>query len=175
MPKISLSLSPESVESAIQQVKAYQREIDKKLEQVCNIVGQRLKELASAGFNGAGYDDVLHEGMKVPDVMVEYRNTSDRSGNNITVVFAIGEEAVFAEFGAGVYYNPNGSPNPLKPAGVVPIGTYGKGYGSRKIWGYYKDGELKLTHGTPASMPMYLALQEIIPQIPQIVREVFSR
>lgn len=170
MPKISLSLSSESVESAIQQVKAYQREIDKKLEQVCDIVGQRLKELVSTGFNGAGYDDVLHEGMKVPDVSVTVK-----SEGGITLVIADGPEAVFAEFGAGVYYNPNGSPNPLKPAGVVPIGTYGKGYGSRKIWGYYKDGELKLTHGTPASMPMYLALQEIIPQIPQIVREVFSQ
>lgn len=124
--------------------------------------------MVQKGFNGAGYDDVLHEGMKVPDVSVTVEND-----DNITLVVAHGKEAVFIEFGAGVYYNPGGG-RPDRPAGIVNIGEYGKGYGKRQIWGYYENGELKLTHGTPASMPMFYAAREIAKQIPEIARDVFK-
>lgn len=169
MPKITLSLNTASIEAAIAQVEKYQLDISKKAKEIQRRVAEQLRELAAEGFNGAIYDDVIHEGMRVPDVSV----TIEPKGEMLVVV-AYGSEAVFAEFGAGVYYNPSGSPHPLQPAGVVPIGTYGKGYGARKIWGYYEDGELKLTHGNPASMPMYLALQAVIKMIPDIAKEVFS-
>jgi hypothetical protein len=54
------------------------------------------------------------------------------------------------------------------------IGGYGKGMGKREIWGFYEDGELRLTHGAPATMPMYRAVQSVIDNLPELARQIFS-
>lgn len=167
--KIKMKLNSASVERALSQVKSYGHSLEDKTERLRKRVAEELADLCREGFNGSVYDDIIHEGTRVPDVKVSI----DDKGQ-ATVVIAHGKEAVFAEFGAGVYYNPSGSPNPLSAPGVVAIGTYGKGRGARQVWGFYEDGELKLTHGTPASMPMYHAIQEISRRLPDIAREVFS-
>ena len=174
MPKtIRVSLNPKSINAAVRQLEDYQKSLLRKAEQIRLKVAGLLKEMVQEGFNGSQYDDVLWEGMKVPDVSV----TVDHK-DNISVVIAHGKEAVFIEFGAGVYYNPSGSPHPSRPPGIVNIGEYGKGYGKRKIWGYYRipgdKDSLVLTHGTPASAPMYFAAKAVAEQIPQIAREVFK-
>ena len=78
------------------------------------------------------------------------------------------------EFGAGVYFNgPEPYPEP-RPAGVSRIGEYGQGKGKQNTWGYYDDGgNLILTHGTPAAMPMYHAERTMEQEIKRIAREVF--
>lgn len=167
--KISMKLNSASIQQAVSQVREYQKDLEAKTDRLRERVAEELARLCEEGFNGAGYDDILLEGMRVPNVDV----TVEKDGK-ITLVIAHGKEAVFAEFGAGVYYNPGGSPNPLTAPGVVAIGTYGKGYGARKVWGYYEEGKLKLTHGTPASMPMYHAIQEVAKRLPDIAKEVFS-
>jgi hypothetical protein len=49
------------------------------------------------------------------------------------------------------------------------------GNGSKQIWGYYADnGDLVLTRGTKATMPMYNASQEIINNVVRIAKEVFN-
>lgn len=171
MPKISMKLNSASVDAALREVQQYGRSLSRKTDELRRRVAQVLSEMVSEGFNGAQYDDVIHEGTRVPDVQVTVSEKGD-----VSVVIAHGKEAVFAEFGAGVYYNgPAGSfPHPNPPAGIVAIGTYGEGRGARKIWGYYDNGELKLTHGTPASMPMYHAVQEIARRLPDIAKEVFA-
>lgn len=88
-----------------------------------------------------------------------------------------GEEILFIEFGAGVHYNgtSGSSQHPKGQENGFLIGTYGMGYGSQQVWGYYADsGELVLTHGTKATMPMYKASQVIIKNVVKIAREVFS-
>lgn len=167
--KINLSLNPDSIESAIKQLEEYRNGLPRKAEQIQIKVSEILERMVSEGFNGAGYDDVISEGMKVPDVSV----TVDHE-DNVSIVIAYGKEAVFIEFGAGVYYNPGGSAHPSRPPGIVNIGEYGKGYGKRQVWGYRENGELKLTHGTPASAPMFFAAKAVVEQIPDIAREVFQ-
>lgn len=167
--KVKMKLNSDSIDRAIAQVRGYQNSLEEKAERLRRRVAEELEALCREGFNGSQYNDVIHEGTKVPDVSVHVEDKG-----KTTVVIADGKEAIFAEFGAGVYYNPGGSPNPLTAPGVVAIGTYGKGRGARQIWGYYEDGELKLTHGTPASMPMYHAIQEVSKRLPEIAREVFS-
>jgi hypothetical protein len=55
------------------------------------------------------------------------------------------------------------------------IGSYGNGNGAKAVWGFKgEDGTLHLTHGVPASMPLYRALQSVVNDIEQIAREVFS-
>ena len=47
--------------------------------------------------------------------------------------------------------------------------------GVQKIWGYYGDsGELILTHGVEAQMPVYKADMEIIQKYTEVARRVFS-
>jgi len=175
MPKIKVEMSPKSLQRTIDSLRQYKASVERKTELLRKRVAEVLKELVETGFNGNIYNDIIHQGMRAPNVDVILNN--EREG--VSVVIADGEEAVFAEFGAGVYYNgPVGSfPHPNRPAGIVAIGTYGKGYGSRQIWGYYdsETGELRLTHGTPASMPMYHAVQEIAKRLPEIAREVFRK
>jgi len=169
MPTIKVSLNGKSIDEAIKQLTEYKDSIPIKLQQLRQRVAEELAEACRSGFNGANGEFILYEGFKVPSVEVY---TED--DENVTLVVANGEEAVFIEFGAGVYYNAGGTPH-SRPPGIVNIGEYGKGYGKRSVWGFYdENGTLKLTHGTPASMPMYYAVKNIVPKIPRIAKEVFG-
>lgn len=170
MAEIKFKLSPDSIEKAIKELRKQKKTLHEKLELLRNRVAEELLREVETGFNGAIYNDILLEGKSVPNVDV-----SLESDGNVTFVVAYGEEAVFAEFGAGVYYNPGGSAHPNRPVGIVEIGEYGKGYGKRKVWGYYDEsGDLKLTHGTPASMPMYHAARRVAEMVPELAREIFK-
>ena len=90
-----------------------------------------------------------------------------------------GREILFIEFGAGVSANypvdVGGTKHPLGDEFGYLIGTYGMGNGAKQVWGYYSEsGELVLTRGTKATMPMYHADQAIILMAEEIIREVFS-
>lgn len=87
-----------------------------------------------------------------------------------------GKDLFFIEFGAGTSYNGDvgSSPHPKGEEFGFTIGSYGKGYGARKVWGYYADsGELVLTRGVKATMPVYSAEMEIISSVLKVAREVF--
>lgn len=172
MKIIKLSLNPDSINDAIKQLADYRNELPRKAEQIKIKVTELLEQLVKDGFDGAFYDDIIYEGFKVASVKVD-----SKPEENVSLVIAYGKEAFFIEFGAGVYYNPGGGPS-NRPPGVVKIGEYGKGYGKREIWGYYEDpfnkDSLKLTHGTPASAPMFYAAKAVAEQIPDIAREVFQ-
>ena len=177
MPQISMSLSADSIEKAIQQLKDYAKKIEVNTADVAKEVAKKLEQNVSKGFNGAPYDYKM-PGRKmeaelgvpsVPDVDVE---TLEESKN--TIVRAHGPQAVFVEFGAGVYFNPTGAPHPARGE-VNAIGTYGHGLGKLTYWRFELDGQTYVTHGTPASMPMYLGTQEIAEQVPKIAKEVFEK
>ena len=88
-----------------------------------------------------------------------------------------GREVLFIEYGSGTYYNTAAgtSPHPLGEQYGYLIGSYGLGNGAKRVWGYYSEsGELVLTRGTKATMPMYHADQAIILMAEEIIREVFS-
>lgn len=89
-----------------------------------------------------------------------------------------GAELLFIEFGSGVYYNGSAgtSPHPKGEEFGYVIGSYGKGHGVQKVWGYYADsGELILTHGVEATMPMYKASLEIAENIVKIAKQIFGK
>lgn len=168
---IRFNLSPSGIGRAISELKAYKQEIRRKTEIFQNRFAQEVANLAQAGFD-ASYLDYHLDGETTPaNVSVDVSNAG-----NTCFVTANGEDAVWIEFGAGVYYNGNAgsSPNPWGEKLGYTIGSYGKGQGKRKVWGYYRDGELILTHGTPATMPMYNALKQACDNIWSIAREVFG-
>jgi len=161
-----------SIDAAVKEIRDYADWVKRKTDELRERVAYFIAKDASTVFNTAVAEDDLWEGAITGsvDVVVE-------DNGNMTLVIANGEDAVFMEFGAGVYYNGavGSSPNPLGPALGFTIGSYGFGYGKKEVWGYTgDDGRLHLTHGTPASMPLYRALQSVVNDIEQIAREVFS-
>ena len=164
--------NPASIDAAVKEIRDYADWVKRKTDELRERVAYFIAKDASAVFNTAVAEDDLWEGAITGsvDVVVE-------DNGNMTLVIANGTDAVFMEFGAGVYYNGavGSSPNPLGAALGFTIGSYGYGQGKKEVWGYMgEDGRLHLTHGTPASMPLYRAVQSVVNDIEQIAREVFS-
>lgn len=166
-----------TLQELVDQVSAYGDGLPEKLRELRRRVALEMAELADDGFGGAWYDDVIGSGMKLPRVEVYIMEKGDAY-----LVIAEGDSVIWQEFGAGVYYNgPAGSsPHPWGAENAFLIGKYGKGNGARKVWGYFdppyaRDEEhLKLTHGTPASKPLYNAYEDVKHMVKDIAREVFG-
>lgn len=168
---ISFGLSEKEIDRALRELADYKQEIIQKAELLRDKVAERLAEEAKTGFSGAVVDDLVKGGQKFAQVDV-----SVDSRGSVTVVVASGEDAVWVEFGAGVYHNgsPGSSPHPNGAELGMTIGGFGKGNGKKKVWGYYEDGEFKLTRGTPARMPMARAVTTVCNDIKEIAKEVFG-
>lgn len=170
--KITIGLSEQDIDRAIREMAQYKTEFLQKVELLREKVADRLAVEAQSGFTGAVVDDLIKRGQKFADVKVSVDNRA-----NLSVVVANGEDAVWVEFGAGVYHNgsPGSSPHPNGAELGFTIGSFGKGNGKKEAWGYYdENNELKLTRGTPATMPMYRAVQTVCNDIQNIAREVFG-
>lgn len=171
--KIKIGLSEQSIDEAIEELARYKQDILKKTELLRDKVAERLAEEANKGFSGAVVDDIVRGGSPRTaqvDVSVDNRGT-------VTVVVASGEDAVWVEFGAGVYHNssPGTSPHPHGAELGMTIGGFGKGNGKKQAWGFYdEDGNLKISRGTPAAMPMTRAVTTVCNEISQIAKEVFG-
>lgn len=170
--KITIGLSEQDIDRALRELAQYKDDFTQKVELLREKVAERLAVEAQSGFTGAVVDDLIKRGQKFADVKVSVDNRA-----NLSVVVANGEDAVWVEFGAGVYHNgsPGSSPHPNGAELGFTIGSFGKGNGKKEAWGYYdEDGELKLTRGTPATMPMHRAVQTVCNDIQNIAREVFG-
>lgn len=170
--KITIGLSEQGIDRAIREMAQYKTEFLQKVELLREKVADRLAVEAQSGFTGAVVDDLIKRGQKFADVKVSVDNRA-----NLSVVVANGEDAVWVEFGAGVYHNgsPGSSPHPNGAELGFTIGSFDKGNGKKEAWGYYdENNELKLTRGTPATMPMYRAVQTVCNDIQNIAREVFG-
>ena len=160
---ITVGVGEKEIDRAIQELKRFKQEFlerEKRLIEGLAEIG--IKE-ASVRFTTAMYDGVN-------DVSVQL----DKNNNGYVIV-AEGKAVAFIEFGAGVYHNGSEPyPNP-RPNGIVGIGEYGEGHGKRKAWGYLdENGELVITRGNPAAMPMWYASEEIKNSVLKVVKEVFS-
>lgn len=160
---ITMGLSSKSIGQAIRELKSFRDSLEVKtkvfLEELAHI---GVKE-ASVRFTTAIYDGVNDSSVTLKPIDGGY------------CIVAEGKAVAFIEFGAGVYHNPGEPyPNP-RPDGIVGIGEYGKGYGKRQAWGFRnEDGELVITHGTPAAMPMWYASEEMRNAIAKKFKEVFG-
>ena len=160
---IPIELNSDSIDNAIKELQVFRDSIQQKKDKL-------LKELAEIGVREASvrFTTAMYDGVNDTDVEL----TSTVNGYAIK---AKGRAVFFIEFGAGVYHN-TGEPYPdPRPEGVVGIGEYGKGHGKRQAWGYKDDsGELVITHGNPAAMPMWYASEEMQNNILKIAKEVFG-
>ena len=168
---IKFSLSEESITSVIKELTNYKNEIIQKSELLRDKIAERISIESQRGFNGAIISDIVNGTAKYADVSVSVEKTG-----TTTLVIVKGEDAVWVEFGAGVYHNGSAgsSPHPKGSELGFIIGGYGYGMGKKNTWGFYEDGELLLTRGAPAKMPMYNALKSACDEISIIAQEVFG-
>ena len=173
---IKVQLTARSIANAIKQLEAYRSRLDRIRERICSDLARIGMEEAKIRFESAQYDGINDAVVTIEPTAKGYQ------------VKASGNSVAFIEFGTGVHYN-RGSSYPLpKPDGIVPIGTYGKGQGSKDSWRYQGDpgtnGVIKIhpktgeewvkTHGNPAQMPMYHALTQMESEVLRIVKEAFA-
>ena len=153
----------------------YKQEILRKTELLREKVAERLADEAKSGFSGAIVDELILKGGQTSPRYAQVDVSVDNRGS-VTVVVASGEDAVWVEFGAGVYHNgsPGSSPHPHGAELGMTIGGFVKGNGKKEVWGFYENGELKLSRGTPAHMPMALAITTVCNDIQSIAKEVFG-
>lgn len=160
-------------------MQAYQDSINQKLEEVVREiakVGLEVveREISKASFT---YDEKGIESGSDTEHNSQIKVTSLRGYAHADLIVE-GRELLFIEFGSGVYYNGSvgSSPHPKGEEFGFLIGSYGQGHGAQKVWGYYNDsGDLVLTHGTRATMPMYNAFLKMYEEAPKIVKRVFGR
>lgn len=159
-----MSLSTKSIGQAIKELKAYRDSLEDRKQQL-------LDELANIGVREASvrFTTAMYDGVNDSEVTLETIENGYR-------IVAEGNAVAFIEFGTGVYHNPTEPyPNP-RPNGIVGIGEYGKGYGKRQAWGFKDEtGELVITHGNPAAMPMWYASEEMRNSILKIAKRVFGK
>lgn len=177
MRTIYCELSKDGVKKAIEEIKQYQREFKARCDLLRQTVAELITQKAQEGFDDSWINWWTPNGalkfLRNADVHVEWENEKGK----VSLVIANGEDAVWCEFGTGVYYNGSAgsSRHPKGEELGLTIGSYGKGYGARETWGFYDaDGLLCLTHGIPATMPMYKAMQSVCQELYTIALEVFS-
>lgn len=160
---IIMDLSVSSIENAIKELKAFRDSIEIKKRSLLKGLGEIGVREASVRFTTAIYDGVNDSDVTLEPISDGY------------CIKAEGKAVAFIEFGAGVYHNPSEPyPNP-RPSGIVGIGEYGKGHGKRQAWGFRDDsGELVITHGNPAAMPMWYASDEMRKAIVKLFKEEFG-
>ena len=160
---IKMSLSTSSINDAIGELKSFRDSIEQKKNRLLEGLATIGIREASVRFSSAMYDGVNDSHVTLMPIPNGY------------AIVATGKAVAFIEFGAGVYHNSSEPYPDPRPAGIVGIGEYGKGYGKRNTW-VYKDeaGEKVFTHGNPAAMPMWYASEEMRSKITQIAKEVFG-
>lgn len=176
--RITIQLSSESIQAAIQQIQDYKTW----LEQKCTELSARLADMGlksaqaiAAGarleyFTLAGKDADGHKTWKKFSVPADVSFKVEPSENGFRIV-AGGDDICFIEFGAGVYHNGAESYPGERPPGIVGIGQYGAGHGMQEWW-WVVD---KLgTNGTPTMKPMWEAAYEMRSRIEEVAREVFT-
>lgn len=156
-----------------QEIEKYEKQKMKQFETYRQKLAEEIGKEAEKMFNASSVDDIIEGGSShSADVTVSVSHSG-----NVSIIVADGEDAVWCEFGAGVYHNGSvgSSPNPYGSQHGLTIGSYGKGKGSQKAWGYFDEsGEIVITRGTVATMPMYNALKSVAGRSISIARKVFK-
>ena len=158
-----MNVGSSSMRDAINELKSFRDSLDAKTNKFLEELAYIGVKEASIRFTTAMYDGINDSSVALKPISGGY------------CIVAEGHAVAFIEFGSGVYHNP-GEPYPdPRPNGIVGIGEYGKGYGKRQAWGFKNEaGEVVITRGNPAAMPMWYASEEMRNAIKKKFVEVFG-
>lgn len=158
MKTITVELSVDSCNKAIEELKKYQKEIKPKLDEVCRRVAEVGRDEALFIINGIR----LQDGNAVERVDVV------PTDNGYKLVME-GEDVYFIEFGTG-----DGVSAHYDVSVPVAWGSWSAEH-SQMLWnkGFWYYDNVRYT-GTTAYMPMYYAERKMREEAPRIVKEVFG-
>ena len=152
-------LDKKSVSSAIRQLKKYKAWVVLKEQQLRERLATLGATVASIQFSRAIYNGTNYVSVRV-----------DNTGS-VAVIYAEGSAVAFIEFGSGARYG-YGHPE-AGEFGMGP-GTYPDGKGhwdSPRGWWY---GHNAHSYGNPPAMAMYQAREQMVEQLTEMARQVFS-
>lgn len=165
-----------------QRIKLDTVEIDRLVERLNNyadsladLTQEFVKRLADIGINVVDmtYGKGLGDSSKDHHCTFQF----DELGNVVKGrIIVTGEDILFVEFGAGIYFN-NGNTHPKAHELGYGVGSYPNQTHAYDPNGwYYRDEDNSLHHslGTEATMPVYKASIEMITRVEEVAKEVFS-
>jgi len=162
VPKIKMKLTTRSIEEAIDEVKAYKKQLSEKTVALIKTLVDVGVEIAKAQVRelGAVYTGELEEsitGFFDPEV-------------GIGIVRAGVPYAIYVEFGTGIVGKQN--PHPAPEGWKYDINEHGE-----KGWVYFNERDQKWhwTKGMKSRPFMYNTLLELQRQVDDIAREVFNK
>lgn len=166
---IKCKLDVNSLQKAIDELKAYRESIESKLSAFVDaLMADGLKEASQRLASTVGDSTNASVGKSY---LVTYQ---DRVVANI---YLVGTDALFIEFGAGIAYN-TGMQHPDAAEFGYGVGTYPSKHPPNRAmnpgwWIYRKDGVPIRSVGTGASMPIYYASETMRNNAVQKAMEVF--
>lgn len=168
-------LSIDGINRLIDDLEAYKKRLLVKAEQL-------LKELSKRGIKTAKERIQGVTGDSDKNVKVEVTDISYVGNSVVFTISASGEDILFIEFGAGIYYNGgkgmvDHSPHPKGEEMGCVIGGYPKGRKGRSLGRFdsWTTPEGKISFGTKAAMPMLGASETIYASVDDACRKVFGK
>lgn len=166
---IKMSLSTESINKAIKEIQAYQKEIERKTKIFAQRLAQEGVQVAKMQLLSFGFSD-SSTGKLLSSISFK---PGDVFGTDMAsfYVYADCEYAIFVELGTGL----TGEENPHKEANNLGW-EYDSHEHGEDGWFYFKDGVLHWTRGLPARPFMFNTAQELkkVKVYAKIAKEVFS-
>lgn len=165
-----MTLSQQSIDRVIGELNEYKRSLEYKAQRF-------VEELAKRGIRVANL--TMGQGSGDSDRNIDFRFILDSATGGRVEGRMVGEgdDILFWEFGAGIYYN-NGNVHPHAARLGYGVNTYNPNSDKAINPGYwwYKgdDGEYHFSVGTEATMPMYKAWLEMKASLEEVAREVFG-
>lgn len=151
--KIKLNLNKSgSFDEAIKELKAYQQKLDSQIEELVRILANDGVVVAKSWLGATQGDSTRAV------VGLEIDSAGDIKRAMITLS---GRDALFVEFGAGIYYNSTDPPHAAEFG--YGVGTYPNQKNAFKNGWYYIDetGYKAYSHGTEGTYPLYHAADNI--------------
>lgn len=152
MPKIKMRMNSESISEGIKELQAYKRKLQQRVEMLTRMLINDGIQVAKAWI-GASMGDSIP-----PNIAYQVNKDGDIWRAVITME---GEDVLFIEFGAGIYYNQSDPPHASEYG--MGVGTYpGQTHALNNGWWYIDDsGQKHYSHGTQGTYPMYRARETI--------------
>ncbi len=169
-----MKLSPSSVRDAINELKAYQKGLEEKMELLAERLAELGVELAKSNLEMYGRVD---EGDLLNSIGLEKSTEGEKA---VFKVVADCDHAIYVEFGTGTVGEAHGYAGDITPSYCVgthfvtlerpykgfDVGSYG--------WFYYKNGQLIFTEGMESKPFMWDTLQDLGNKVAEIALEIFE-
>lgn len=152
-----------SIDRAIKNLEEYEKDLDRKAEELCERLAQMGALYAEWNFGG-----VLYAGD------TDYSISVERIDANTYAILASGKTVLLMEFGAGVRH---GYGHPLAEQFGMGPGTYPDAKGhwdDPQGWWFGEKGNWTHTYGNSPGMPMYNAAKDLRKEILEVAQEVFK-